>query len=335
MFDKVFLQRSYAGLLSSRLNLHKVNQYSPYISNFRCDICGDSQTNKFKRRAYIIEKSGGLFYYCHNCGESSSLENYMKNHHNDIYNQYRLDVLNEISEYNEPKQVKIISNSENFLDSFYITKAIKNNDALRYLKYRKIPENHWDDIYYSEFFKKLVNETLPKFPNSEANERDPRIIFPIRNNGLLGIVGRTIENSPKRFYTIRFDDNSNLLFNIDKVDRFKQIYCTEGPIDSFYLPNSIALCGSDRNLSEYFYDFSKVTIILDNQPRNKEIIRIYQKFIKLGYSIFIWPNNIIEKDINEIIMKDSLKIEELKYIIDKNTLRGIPALARLNEWKRI
>ena len=55
-----------------------------------------------------------------------------------------------------------------------------------------------------------------------------------------------------------------------------------------------------------------------NEPRNKEIIQRMEKIIDLGYNIFIWPNEIQLKDVNDLIMTGVSKIQ-LDEIISINT----------------
>ena len=77
--------------------------------------------------------------------------------------------------------------------------------------------------------------------------KDPRIILPFydEDGELIGVSGRAINDSPLRYMTMRFRDDVPLIFNLNKVDKTKTIYVTEGPIDSLFLPNSIAVAGSD------------------------------------------------------------------------------------------
>ena len=46
----LWLDVKYAGLLSVQLDKYKVKQQNPYLSNFRCPVCGDSERHKNKAR---------------------------------------------------------------------------------------------------------------------------------------------------------------------------------------------------------------------------------------------------------------------------------------------
>ena len=53
----------------------------------------------------------------------------------------------------------------------------------------------------------------------------------------------------------------------DDVDSSKRVYVTEGPFDSMFVFNSVAMAGSDANVP-----FDNAVMIYDNEPRSKEII---------------------------------------------------------------
>jgi hypothetical protein len=56
-----------------------------------------------------------------------------------------------------------------------------------------------------------------------------------------------------------------------------------------------------------------------------------EKVIDLGHSIVIWPNDLKEKDINDMILAGKSPSE----IIKKNTFKGLQAKVKLTEWKRV
>ena len=99
---------------------------------------------------------------------------------------------------------------------------------------------------------------------------DPRIVLPFysENGDLIGLTGRAINDSPLRYLTMRFRDDVPLIYNLNNVDRSKTIYVTEGPIDSLFLPNAIAVAGSDfKKLPEDIKD--QVILIYDNEHETK------------------------------------------------------------------
>jgi len=53
----------------------------------------------------------------------------------------------------------------------------------------------------------------------------------------------------------------------------------------------------------------------------------------LGFSVVIWPDNIMEKDINDMVMNGKMSADEIVNTINKNTFRGPMALLNFNNWK--
>ena len=141
--------------------------------------------------------------------------------------------------------------------------------------------------------------------------------------------GRAFGNETPKYLTVKFQDQPKI-FGLDRVDLSKRVYVVEGPLDSLFVKNCLAVAGAD------FGDLpfrENATIILDNEPRSKEIIKRMEKLIEYNYELVIWPDNIKEKDINDMILSDS-KLNILK-IINKCTFSGLEAKLKLANWKLI
>jgi len=46
----------------------------------------------------------------------------------------------------------------------------------------------------------------------------------------------------------------------------------------------------------------------------------------------VWPSSIQQKDINEMVLNG---VDNVKQIIDNNTLNGLALSVRLNQWKKV
>ena len=95
------------------------------------------------------------------------------------------------------------------------------------------------------------------------------------------------------------------------------------------MDNCIAIAGAD--VPSMDCDF---TIIFDNEPRNREIVKHIKKTIEQGYRVVLWPESIKEKDINDMILSGMSK-ENIKTIIKENAFVGIEAKLKFIEWKKI
>ena len=75
------------------------------------------------------------------------------------------------------------------------------------------------------------------------------------------------------------------------------------------------------------------TILPDNDRRNYEVLSNLKNRIEDGYKVVLWPDEIEEKDINDMITSGTTK-EQLKTIIENNTYQGNMALLRFTNWSK-
>ena len=87
----IWIDTKYANLLSSKLDLYKVKKHNPFLANFRCPICGDSQKSKTKARGYLWAASDGLVMKCHNCNASMGFDKFIEHVDERLYRQYKFE----------------------------------------------------------------------------------------------------------------------------------------------------------------------------------------------------------------------------------------------------
>ena len=83
------------------------------------------------------------------------------------------------------------------------------------------------------------------------------------------------------------------------------------------------MMGSDVAIG-IFSNYQDVVFVMDNEPRNKQIVDRMQHIINSNFRCVIWPEKIKEKDINDMILS-GINDVELKEIISKNTFKGLQA----------
>jgi len=91
----------------------------------------------------------------------------------------------------------------------------------------------------------------------------------------------------------------------------------------------IAMCGADVDISNW--GISNPVWIYDNEPRNREIVNRIGRTIDNGNSIVIWPTNIIQKDINDMVLSG----HDVMSVVELNTYSGLEAKIKFNNWKKI
>lgn len=319
------IDSKFIGLVSSKLE--KFKRVKANLYNFRCPICGDSKKNKSKTRGYLYASKVNTNYKCHNCGASMSLNNFLKKVDPVVQKQYAMEKFKEgFSGRNfvvEEPEFKF--EAPKFKKKLKLPKASENPEAAGYLIARKLNP---DDFYFAEHFKKFANSLKPTFKSEEHDEE--RIIIPLYyEKNLIGFQGRSLGPSKVKYITVMLDDDAPKIYGLDNIRRDAPVYVTEGPFDSTFIRNAIAMCGADADVGRW--GIGSPVWIYDNEPRNREITNRISKTIDSGQSVVIWPDSIDEKDINDMVMNGL----DVQSVIESNTYSGLQAKLKFNTWKKI
>lgn len=317
----------YINLISTRLE--KFTKKNSNLYNCRCKICGDSQKNKSRARGYFYSVKNNTNYKCHNCGINISLNNYLKQIDPILHQQYCLEKYSsgftgknftaEAPKFDFKKPV--------FRKTLNLPKASENPVSRSYLEDRKLNP---DDFYYAEKFKEWTNTLHKTFDQKALKYEEARIVIPLYyKKQLIGFQGRSIGPSQIKYITIMLEEDAPKIYGYDSVNLSNPVYIIEGPFDSTFIDNSVAMCGSDLNLKDL--NISHPVYVYDNEPRNQEIHKRMESRIESGESIVIWPNLIKEKDINDMVLS-GLNVQSM---IESNTYSGLVAKLKFNEWKKV
>lgn len=344
----LLIEIDYAKQLGLTLNRFSVVRQNPFLALMRCPICGDSDKNKAKRRGYIYERNGSLFYYCHNCTSSTTFKRFIRNCNEPLADAMALASLEEHRGFNKPKDEPkyadfIVSRPASTRKSANHTQVNFDPERLRsllplsycpeaqaYVRGRMIPELMWKYIRYVKdfptFAKDALNKTVYEPPHA-------RIVIPVIDpisRQFTGVCARTFYphgDEHKRYYTL-LGEHGVKVWIPRETDLTKRVWLTEGAFDAMFLPNGAAMLGSDaalQNLSEFVPDFC---VVLDNEPRNKQIVRRMKKLAKAGYRVVVWPESNPYKDINEMV-KAGIAID-----LEPLAVSGLEAVAAVNLWAK-
>ncbi len=330
----------------SYIDTKYLNIISPYLQqfkkkgdnlwNFRCPYCGDSQKSRTKARGFVFRKKNDLFFKCHNCGVGASLGNLVKTVDSKTYKDYIFERYKKGVETRSSPQPEFKFNAPVFRKKGILEglQSIKNlpddHPARQIVERRKLPVESLSDLYLCESFFKFPTSIIQgKFPSLDGNH--PRLIIPFRDESgeVFAYQGRAFGVEIPKYITIKIDEEREKIFGLDKVDKSKPILVVEGPLDSLFLDNCIAVAGADFSNIK-----GDLTVIYDNEPRNKEINKQIEKTIDQGKSVCLWPDHMKEKDINDMIIAGYSK-KEVQEIITNNTFSGASAKLRFAEWRRI
>lgn len=345
----LYTDTKYIRLVSSRLRNFK--QKNDNLWNFSCPYCGDSKTNTLKARGYVYAKGNDLFYRCHNCGVGTNVGNFIKHvdpslHDEYVFEKYKSGTTSNTYHRTSSVSPRIITNPPKFghikkrnifEHGTWINDLPSGHFCLNYVENRLIPKEHYDKLLFTSNYKAFCDALIPN--HDKKLVEDARLVIPYFNyqNELIAVSGRALETSDYklRYVTLRTDDStSKLIYGTDRVDLTKKVYLVEGPIDSLFLNNCVASGDANLGLTVKNIQAKEVTLVFDNQPRNKEVCKLIENSIKSNHNVVIWPDEIEGKDINEMIL-DGFSASEIQEIIDSNTFYGLEAIAKFTFWKKI
>lgn len=275
-----------------------------------CPACGTNPS-------FVYNDSDIEMFLCHGCQRNSKWE-YIQNAFS----------TNNVSDSNGNRiHIKVTANHNSLLsDCQRIVDLDSTHPGFQFIRDRRIPLCYRDLFYYTENLGTLVNSYGYNFKDSQA-----KVIIPFfdENEKLFALQARALDNTLPKYITILLEKDKGKIFGLERWNKDETTYLVEGPIDSLFLPNALAMAGSD--ISENKYSNSDMIVCLDNEQRNAEIISKYSKFIDRGFKIVIWPDNLRSKDINDMILENLNPLQ----IIKENTHQGLAAKIKLDNWKRI
>lgn len=326
----------YANLVSIRLERYKIKSYNPYVSNFRCPLCGDSKKSKIKARGGFFQKQDAIIFKCFNCGAGRNISSFLRDVDPELHKQYLVEAF--IDKEKKPIEEDCFKHPIHLKAGSPLLKLKKisqlkwDHPAKQYVLDRKIPNKFHSKLFYCSKFAAWTNTMIPG--KLKTDNDSPRLIIPFldKDGRMFGYQGRSFDPNDKlRYITIMLEDRLKT-FGLDDLDHTKKYYILEGPIDSMFIPNSIAMAGADMNNKEFLNN--NAVFVYDNEPRNIDIVKRVEKVINSGYSVCIWPAELKYKDINDMILC-GISADEVKNIIDSNIYNGLAGLIKFNKWKKI
>ena len=342
----LYIDIKYLNAIAHRLENFK--KKSQDLFNCRCPLCGDSQRNKKRARGYFYRGKQDLYYKCHKCGASHHFGTFLKNFDPNQYSQYVVERyadgghgranahknVEEVLKFEEPKftkkpEPKLIDSIMDRLDTLP-----DDHEVIQYVTNRRIPRDAFDRLYFISNVKDVI-QLNDKYKDSIITS-EPRLAIPFLdgNNKLLVVSLRGIRGESLRYINIKVDEDAPSIFGLDKVDPTQEVFVVEGPLDSLFLHNSIACAGTSfGKIDQLPISKDKITIIFDNQPKNRDVGKLMNKYIDQGYRIVIWPD-VPGKDINEMV-ENGLTSDEIQDIINHNKFQGLAAKAKYAMWRKI
>lgn len=343
--SRTWIERDWIDRISSQLENFKWVRSG--IANFRCNICGDSESNSKKCRAFFYQKPAGYSFKCHNCGEAKKFQSYLYSEFPMEYQAFKLDVLKEsanATSFADSKAPPKAAAPEKVMEVIPTYEAItldrlpESHPAVQYCLGRSLPKNKLDRIVYTDNFKEWLDKNTTN-NRYDRMPKDKRILFILKDfdGRVIGVQARSLDSkSSMRYITLKFDDNATKIYGRDYIKPNRPIFVTEGIPDSLFLPNCIALCGGDVGDALAGYDKDQVIIVLDNEPRSRDTVNRMRKAIDLGFRVVVWTTvDSKYKDINDMVSNGGMTPRDVLKAITENIFQGIEATLALTVWKRI
>ena len=320
-----YLDSKYVSLISHILE--KFKRVKADLYNFRCPICGDSKKNKNKARGYIYSVKNNTNFKCHNCGSSTSFNNFLKSLDPSVHGQYSLEKFKEghTGKNFVVDEPEFNFEKPDFKEKVDLPSCSEVEIASKYLQNRAIDPSKF---YFAKDFASFVKTY--KEVDYENLREEPRIVIPLYfQKKIIGFQGRSLNSKSIKYITVMLHDGAPKIYGLDDVNHDEKIYITEVPFDSTFIRNSIAMCGADADPQRWGINNS--IWIYDNEPRNKEIVQRISKHIESGDSVVIWPSDINEKDINDMVLAG----HNVQNLVELNTYSGLESKLKFTTWKKI
>jgi len=302
--------------------------------NAKCPVCGDGKKSNSKR-LHLYNKGTVTNVNCFN-GDcevvNKTMYSFIRDFFPDKLSEYKKatfgNTINKLKTENQgsvfsnikiekQKEVKPVYTQDL---SPYMLHLKESSEGLLYLRNRGIgykPDIRGKWYYGTQDLK--IGDTLYKVTDS--------IIIPLYyEKEMYGFYSRSTKD--KNFVTYMDDRNIGYkIWNWFNINLDEPVYIFEGIFDAISSgkKNIIALLGAklpDARLKEIKYP----VFVLDNDRTG--ILNMIE-YSKLGYSCFVQPDNIKEKDFNDIWLSGRYTPTMIRELIDDNTYKGLSARNRL------
>jgi len=339
-----WLETKYIGLVSNRLRNYKRKSSALYC--FSCPFCGDSETDKKRARGYVYTKKGNTMFHCHNCELTYNFNNFLKNLDFQLYSEFSLEKLKdekspqqkELEDFVEKMKKPVFLQSGPLKGLKKVSQLSADHPCKAFVANRQIPNPYHAKMFFCPKFFTWTNEIIPgKFDDVSLLYDEPRLLIPFfdTEKNMHAFQGRALDSKSKtRYITIVNDETTPKVYGLDSVDFNKKTYVFEGPIDSMFVPNSIATAGGDLVSTVKDLPKKNLVVVYDNEPRSVETKKKLDKAIINGYNVCIWPTNLEHKDVNDMILA-GLSSDFVRYIIDTHTYNDLRAKLTLNMWSKV
>lgn len=338
----LFIDVKYATLLSAQLK-----QFKRFKANFfKFEHSCESDSRKPKPRGYLFPAGDGLNMYCHHCGMSHKFGTFLRELDPGLYKEYKMDKFKEgyagkstITQMVRETNLQIIQTEESVpvqesTDLVMLDTLPTDHPVLKYAKSRAIPDTVLKDVGFAPDFNKFAAKYEDSF--KEKTKKYPRLVF-ISYDFDLSIIAyncRAFGKESPKYIKLVVDPTKPQIYGLWRIDTTKDIFVTEGQIDSLMLDNAIAVGGADYSSDFIKTHKDKLIIVPDADfRRNRHVYKLLEKAIDSGYRIALLPKDVPFKDLNDCVVKGGMTREEITKLLKQNTMQGLRARLEITSRK--
>lgn len=311
--------------------------------NCACPICREGKSFGRKKRCFYLPARDLIF--CHNCGWSSRPWNWIKQVSGKDDAELRAEIgecdfnvginFDDVPDLPDIEVPTLPEDCINLTDEqqlYYYRNNTMVQDVMSMIHARKLftAVNRCDNLYFS--LKDKVHRHRMIIPFKDTN--DDIIFYQSR---------KIFAFDKKEKYISKFNGERSI-FNIDKVTSdLDDVFVFEGPIDSFFTKNGVAVGGiTERGKTSFtpkqqeqfdttLFLFNRIWV-LDSQWQDVTALTKSEVLMQQGESLFIWPRSIGQryKDFNEMCVALDLNGISSEYI-KKHTFNGDEGVLKLKE----
>ena len=334
------LEKNIAQEIAMTYERCKIHSLTPVKINFRCPHCGDSMKRKSMTRGWFYEHDNVLRYGCFNCNYNLPIGSYLKEHFPEYFRKWLRDRRTDVKEVDN-REKDLFSIKKIYVDSLpyceNLSDLVDEHPAKKYMLQRMIPRDKLNLFWFTMDWKKVANHVF-KDTYDDVSEREPRLVIPIYNKEgkIESIQGRALrKNESIRYITIKAFEDANKISGFERVDqRQDPVFVFEGPIDSVFIPNGIAMAGGQVDINVVPFRERRVWV-LDNENRSPDTMTRYHKLIDAGESVVLWDKAPwTMKDINDMVQKENANPVDIYEYLCNNIVSGLRANNRFSRWKK-
>lgn len=315
-----------------------------------CPICHEGKSFGKKRRCYyLVDKD---IIYCHNCGWSSRPIKWISQveglSYKEIYEEAETEgeLIDLDSKYSSIEKLLTDSIIESTIEEDLPTDSINLSDKLQREYYKNNPVVSKALKYLAERHLELATNAPKSFYISLSDKvHEGRLVVPFRDsNGRVifyqsRAIGASLNDELEKIKYLSKKDGEKSIFNIEKIDdSIEPIFIFEGPFDSCFTKNGIAIGGitpgkskfnslQNKQLALFRLNHSFIWV-LDNQWIDTTAKEKTLSLLEDGERVFIWPRELKNyKDFNDICVENNINEVPAKFILN-NTLQGTGGLLK-------